>query len=95
MSCCDDANFDPPPPFGVASFEYEVTGAEPDLSELVIALPAVRADTNYRVFSSQGTATYQLAMNVDAASKTVAQFVLSLSGPATAGDVFNFIIAES
>ncbi len=75
-------------------FSYTVSGAEPDLSELVIPLPAVRGSTAYVVFPSQGDAALQVGMSVSAVSKTVNDFVLSLSINATAGDVFNFYVAD-
>ncbi len=75
-------------------FSYTVTGVEPDLSELTIPLPAARANALYQVTPSQGTATFGLHMNVANASRTINQFVLSLSGNATAGDVFWFTVAD-
>lgn len=75
-------------------FTYTVTGAEPDLSELVIALPAARASANYLVEMSQQEAAYQLGMNVATSSKTTTQFVLSLSANATAGDIFVFTVSD-
>jgi hypothetical protein len=78
---------------GAQVFGYVVTGLEPDLSELVVPLPAVRANATYRVFPSQGQCTNLLGMA--AAGKTVAQFVLSLSAPSTAGDVFNFLVVDN
>lgn len=76
------------------SFSYTVTGIEADLSELVIALPVARATALYRVTPAQGTCTFGLNMSVANASRTVNQFVLSLSGNATAGDVFWFDVAD-
>ncbi len=75
-------------------FTYTVTGAEPVLSELVIPLPVARANTLYQVFPAQGQATFGLHMNVQTASKQVGQFTLSLSGDATAGDVFAFQVLD-
>jgi len=75
-------------------FAYTVTGLEPDLSDLVIPLPAARADALYQVQATQATAAFQLSMNIAAASRTNAQFVLSLSGPATAGDIFWFTVDD-
>lgn len=79
---------------GLEWFTYTVTGGEPDLAALVIALPAAQPNANYSVFPAQSTFTNLLAMGVQAASKTVAQFVLTLSGNATAGDVFAFLIGK-
>lgn len=75
-------------------FQYTVTGVEPDLSELVIPLPAARSDALYLVTPSQEQATYGLHANVATASKTTTQFTLSLSADATAGDVFSFIVDD-
>jgi hypothetical protein len=75
-------------------FTYTVTGLEPDLSELTIPLPAARANALYQVTPAQATAAFQLGMNVDNGSRTVAQFVLSLSNDATAGDIFYFVVAD-
>ena len=75
-------------------FSYTVTGVEPDLTALTIALPANRASTAYEVYISQEQATNILSYAVLTASKTVAQFVLQLTGAATAGDIFNFIVVN-
>lgn len=75
-------------------FTYTVTGSEPDRSELAIAMPFAEPATTYNVHMSQGTAAYQLGMNVAASSKTLAGFVLSLSGLATAGDTFIFSVIQ-
>lgn len=76
-------------------FTYEVTGLEPDLSELDINLPAARAGTSYSVHPAQQTATNILGMAIDNSSKTINDFVLSLSGDATAGDIFSFYVVDS
>lgn len=75
-------------------FTYTVTGAEPDLSELVIALPAARASANYQVQVAQGTAAFGLNPNVANSSRTTTQFVLTLSNDATTGDVFWFTVVD-
>lgn len=76
-------------------FSYTVTGAEPDLSELTILIPgAPRFNATYQVGWSQGTATALLEGNIDNASRTTTQFVLTLSAEATAGDVFWFTVAD-
>lgn len=103
MSCCDDFVDD-----GFAGgsgggggstgnaqrFQYTVTGAEPDLTALVIALPAARANASYLVFYAQEQAAVLLSMAVLTANKTVAQFVLSLSASASIGDVFSFNVVD-
>jgi hypothetical protein len=75
-------------------FQYTVTGVEPDLTALVIALPAARATATYEVYISQEQATNILGPAVLTASKTTAQFVLQLTGAATAGDIFNFLVVD-
>jgi hypothetical protein len=76
------------------NFQYVVTGLEPDLGELVIALPAARPDALYLVFIAQEEATSQVTTNVATASKAVGQFVLTLSAEATAGDIFSFSVID-
>ena len=76
------------------TFQYTVTGSEPNKSELVIALPEAQLDSGYAVLVSQEQATYQLTMSVATSSKTTTQFVLTLSADATAGDVFSFTILD-
>lgn len=76
------------------AFQYTVVGTEPDLENLVIALPSARANATYLVFPSQATFTNLLAMAVTNASRTTTQFVLSLSADATAGDVFSFLVVD-
>jgi hypothetical protein len=75
-------------------FAYEVVGDEPDLANLVIALPSARANALYQVWVQQGDVTSQLQTNVELASRTTAQFVLSLGADATAGDVFWFYVDD-
>ncbi len=75
-------------------FAYSVVGDEPDLSALVITLPVEEASTAYLVFPAMATVANHVTMSVATSSKTVALFVLSLSAPATAGDVFSFLISQ-
>jgi hypothetical protein len=75
-------------------FQYTVTGAEPDLANLTIPLPAARTSINYGVVVTQGTFTNLLACAVPIATKTLVNFVLSLSSAATAGDTFNFVVGD-
>lgn len=73
-------------------FQYTVTGAEPDLSELTIPIPTATADTAYGVvFTTQG-ATHTLAGDVN--TKTTTTFRLSLTGDASAGDVLTFYLSS-
>ena len=75
-------------------FTYTVTGIEGDLTALTIALPANRAAATYEVYISQGQSTNILGAAVLTASKTIAQFVMQLTGAATAGDIFNFLVVN-
>jgi hypothetical protein len=75
-------------------FGYTVTGLEPDLANLIIPLPAARADALYRVFPAQNEAAADLMLRVDLSSRTVAQFVLSLSSAASVGDQFSFDVKD-
>ena len=75
-------------------FQYTVTGLEPDLTELEIPLPAARANAAYLVWATQEEATNQVAMSVDTGSKTINDFILSLSGEAAVGDIFTFQVAD-
>lgn len=72
----------------VQVFRYVVTGAEPDLSEIAITLPAPMADANYEVIvTSQGTARIPA---FDVHTKTAIGFILSVTGDLVAGDVIGF-----
>lgn len=75
-------------------FQYTVDGTEPDLTELTIPLPVGRANANYLVFPAQEEATNIVGMSVDTASKTTTEFVLSLTGEASIGDVFSFNVVD-
>lgn len=75
-------------------FQYTVIGTEPDLANLVIPLPVARTSTNYGVVPAQGTFTDMHSLAVPDASKTLADFVLALSGAATAGDTFTFFVGD-
>ena len=79
---------------GLEWFSYTVTGGEGNLAALTITMPTTQANTSYYVFSAQSTFTNVLGMGVQASSKTTTQFVLTLSGEATAGDIFNFLIGK-
>lgn len=79
---------------GLVAFQYTVTGAEPDLANLVIALPSAEPSASYAVHPAQEQFTNLLAMGVLTASKTTTQFVLSLAANATAGDVFSFLVTR-
>ena len=74
-------------------FSYTVTGLEPDLANITVPIAPPQPDGNYQLVVSQGTKTNFLTMSI--ASKTGANFVLELSSTATAGDVFDFILARA
>lgn len=76
------------------TFRYTVTGAEPDPTEITIALPAARASANYVVMCTQGGVTNILGIDCAVSSYTTTQFVMSLTGSATTGDVFNFHVVD-
>lgn len=72
-------------------WQYTVTGAEPDLSELAIAIPTPTVDTAYGVvFATQDAARILVG---DVNTKTTTGFVVSLTGDATAGDVLTFYLS--
>jgi len=75
------------------TFRYTVTGLEPDLANLVIPVSPAQPDGNYQVVSGQGARTFFYGMAID--SQTGASFVLALSAAASAGDVFEFILARN
>jgi hypothetical protein len=77
-----------------AAFQYTVTGLEPDLTELTITFPVPRVNLAYGIAIGQQQATALLASNVATASKTLLNFVLTLSAPATAGDIFTIFVAD-
>lgn len=76
------------------SFQYTVIGTEPDLQNLVIPLPAARASVNYGVQVELGTFTNMLTHAVPDGTKALNQFVLALSGNASAGDTFQFAVQD-
>lgn len=72
-------------------FEYTVTGAEPDLSEITITIPTPMASTSYGVtWSCQGCAGI---VGIDVTAKSTTQFVAVATGDLTAGDVLAFFVA--
>ena len=77
----------------VTCFTYTVTGSEPDLSEVTVALPAARPDANYSVFPQTQGAPSIVACDVH--GRTATQFVLSTTGNLTAGDVIGFLVVQN
>lgn len=75
-------------------FSYTVTGLEPDLDNIIIPLPTARANVLYMVWVQKATVAFQLDTNIAEASRTVINFVLTLSAMATAGDVFWFYVDD-
>lgn len=73
-------------------FEYVVTGAEPDLSEIEVSLPTAMADTSYGVVAQCQGVTNIVAVDVPDASKTTAQFTVIATGDLTTGDRILFMV---
>ena len=76
----------------VETFRYTVTGLEPDLTNIVVPIAPAQPDAAYQVTVTQGVRTNLLGTSI--LSQAAASFVLSLSAPATVGDVFSFILAR-
>jgi hypothetical protein len=75
-------------------FEYVVTGAEPDPSEIDVTLPTAMADTSYGVVAQcQGCANI-VAIDVPSASKTTTQFTMIATGDFTAADRILFMVGS-
>jgi hypothetical protein len=73
-------------------FTYTVTGAEPDLSELVIPIPIATANTNYGVVATcQGCAGI-VPFDIPNTLKTTTQFVAIATGNLTTADVIVFFL---
>jgi hypothetical protein len=77
----------------VQPFDYTVIGTEPDLANLTIPISPSQPDGDYFVTVSQGPCAFAYGMQITA--KAGASLVLSLSYPATAGDVFDFQLART
>lgn len=84
----------PPTPGTQQVFAYQVDGTEADRSNIVIPLPAARADALYQVQITQSTAANYLGPKIQAASRTTTEFVMSLTANATVGDIFWFTVAN-
>lgn len=76
------------------AFTYTVTGAEPDLANITVPLPATRSSANYLVWGSMQSGTNFLGAP-QYRTKTTTNFVLALQGNATAGDVFAFYVVDA
>jgi hypothetical protein len=81
----------------IQAFTYTVTGAEPDLSDFVVPLPAARVNDDYVV--TWGLGGVSVIFGVDApdliaGDRTTAQFRVVLSQPAVVGDKIDFIIMD-
>jgi len=75
---------------GVQAFTYTVLGTEPDLSEIMITLPLVRADANYVVITNcQGVINI---VATDVVNKTNTDFLLVATGDLQAGDIVAFVV---
>jgi hypothetical protein len=76
------------------SFEYTVTGSEPDLANIVITFGTARSDATYDVYPQlqAGTDFYGMPQIT---TKLDASFVLALSANAVAGDVWAFYVVDA
>lgn len=79
-------------------FAYTVNGTEPDLSDIVIPLPAARPNAGYLVQVTQAiedplTQNF-LGPAVKPSSRTGAQFRLLLTSDAAVGDTFWFTVDD-
>lgn len=80
------------------AFRYTVTGAEPDLSDFMINLPAVRATDNYRVVSTGATMAQNTPFTLPdslAGDRTTTQFRLLAIAALTAGDTIDFVVSDN
>ena len=77
----------------VQPFSYEVTGLEPDPLNLTIPIVPSQPDGDYQATVSQGACAFIYGMQISA--QAGASLVLSLTYPATAGDVFEFVLARA
>jgi len=71
-------------------FDYTVTGAEPDPSAIVIAIPHAMADANYEAIATIQGGPVLASLGISA--KTNTDFVLDATGNLPAGLVIGFIV---
>lgn len=76
------------------SFQYVVTGAEPDLTSIAIPLPAARASATYVVTCTCNGVTDILDVDCPRSTYTINGFTLVLTSAAQAGDVFGFHVFD-
>ncbi len=76
------------------AFQYVVTGAEPDLSELTIPLPVARPNNTYLVIVQQAGVDVLLEYDIPDGSLTTTDFLMSLSAEASASDIFTFYVVD-
>jgi hypothetical protein len=81
-----------PPAPAFTMFTYEVTGLEPDLTDIAITLPTPRADANYGVQPCCQGVTNISAFDIE--NKTTTGFDLITVGRLQANDVILFVIGE-
>jgi hypothetical protein len=82
----------PPPTPGVTMFTYQVTGLEPDLTDIPITLPAPRANANYGVGPHCQGVLNIAAFDIE--NKTITGFNLIVTGSLTLNDVILFIVGQ-
>lgn len=78
-------------------FRYTVTGAEPDLSDFMVPLPAARASDVYRVTGDLAGATVIVGLDFPdlvAGDRTTTDFRLVATAPLTAGDQIDFHVFD-
>ncbi len=73
-------------------FEYVVTGAESDLSEIVVTLPTPALDTSYGVVAQCQGVQQIVAFDVPDANKTTTHFTAIATGDLITGDRILFVV---
>jgi hypothetical protein len=76
------------------SFQYTVTGLEPDLAQIVIPLPSARSSSTYVVVCTPNGVTDIVGYDCPKTLYTTTQFQLVLTIAAQAGDVFGFQVHD-
>ncbi len=75
----------------IQTFQYVVTGLEPDLTEIAVTLPTPMPDSFYAVIATCQGCDRIAAFDVYPSSRTSIGFVLTSSGALSAGDVVAFV----
>lgn len=80
------------------SFRYTVTGAEPDLADFMVPLPAARSTDVYRVTGDLAGATVIVGLDFPdlvAGDRTTTDFRLQATAALTAGDQIDFHVFDA